>query len=174
MNHISSGTTSDKPKRDWSYTLDKFLNPYFKRHRKYMAAIKVAASESDTFSFCASAFHATNWSYDLHHDLGRIVAITPMRDSWVSMLSESATPASYGVDVLVEVEPLESKEVLVGISTQSIRGGCMTLGFASWDERWHNEAKAVAEKYLSVLITIFDRQGINYGDFIELDPEDLK
>jgi hypothetical protein len=165
--------TSGEQQHDWVYYLDKFLNPYFNRHRKYAAVLKVAASESETFNFCASTFHAIDWRYELHRDLGRIIALRPYRNSWLSMIFENANPASYGVDILVEVEPLESGVTVVGITTESRRGGCITFGFTSWDEKWHYEAKAVAEQFLSVLITILDRKGAEYGEFTVIDPSKL-
>lgn len=152
-----------------TYTLEQIFNPYFNKHRKYAAILTVATSESDAFNLCASALHSSDWKYDLHRDLGKIIALRPYRLSWLSSIFENMAPLSFGVDILVEVEPLEAGETMVAISTESRRGGCITLGQPSWDEKWHYEAKIVAEQLFSTLITILDRKGIGYSDFTVME-----
>lgn len=158
--------TSNKKR---SLKFEQFFNPYFNKHRKYAAFLTIATSESDAFNLCASTLHASDWKYDLHRDLGKIIALRPYRLSWLSSIFENIAPLSFGVDILVEVEPLKAGETMVAISTESRRGGCITLGQPSWDEKWHYEAKIVAEQLFSTLITILDRKGIRYSDFTVME-----
>jgi len=139
--------------------LNRFLNPFFGKQRSYEIALPVACSEDRAFQYCASTLHASDLRYESHPDLGKIIAVQPPQN----LLGIRNSFISLGVDVYVSVEPLESGDNLIIIGAES-RRSFFGLGMASWKERWDYEAKKIAEGLHSILLTILDRHGIDYGE----------
>lgn len=147
-------------------TLNQWINPYFKGHREFTAVLTVACPESQAFHFCASMLHASNLSYELHPNLGAIIALQPGETFFII----PNMYVSFGVDITVNVESLKSGSTLVAIGAES-RRSILGLWSASWKERWNYEAKATVENLFKILFVILDRQGIEYGEYMALSGE---
>jgi hypothetical protein len=140
--------------------LNRWFNPYSKKRREYSAALRVACPERQAFNYCVSALRASGLRHELHHDLGTILALQPSR----TFLGIPNFHVSFGVDVSVRVEPLESGYSLVAIRAES-RRVWFGVWAASWAEKWNYETKEVVEGLFGLLMTILDRQGVEYGDY---------
>jgi hypothetical protein len=141
------------------FFLNRFLNPFFGKQKSYAVALPVACPEDQAFQYCDSTLHASNLRYESHPDLGKIVAMQPAKN----LLGIRNSFISLGVDAYVNVEPLESGDSLIIMGAES-RRSFFGRGLASWKERWDYEAKKITEGLHSILLTILDRHGIDYGE----------